>query len=247
MNKSILTILVCLCSVFGVSQVAINTTGASADESAVLDVSSTNSGFIPPVMSASQRIAISTPAEGLLVFDTDSLALFYYNGSSWKGITQSVQTAVEVGDVYLGGVVGYVYWDSIGEQHGFVVAQTDLDPSDDDQWQTLGTTTNATSLYDGKTNTATIATSNNTWMAQVDTANGWYIPSILEFRLLYSNIYIVNKALEENGYTTISAWRPYWSSTEYDGSSAWYLERNELQIKTGSKTSYKYFRAIKSF
>ncbi|MEO0725552.1 MAG: hypothetical protein AAFZ63_13490, partial [Bacteroidota bacterium] len=43
------------------AQVAINTDGASPDSSAMLDVSSTEKGFLAPRMSTSQRETISNP------------------------------------------------------------------------------------------------------------------------------------------------------------------------------------------
>ena len=57
------------------------------DPSAVLDVTSTTGGFLPPRMTAAQRIAIATPAEGLLVFQTDAKAGFYYiKNGAWTGL-----------------------------------------------------------------------------------------------------------------------------------------------------------------
>ncbi len=63
--------------------VAINTSGAAADNSAILDVSSTNKGILVPRMTAAQRTAI-TGTNGLLVYQTDGTAGFYYhNGTVW--------------------------------------------------------------------------------------------------------------------------------------------------------------------
>jgi len=60
------------------------TTGAP---SAILQASSTTKGFLPPRMNTSQMNAISSPASGLIVYNTDTLAHFYYNGSSWANMT----------------------------------------------------------------------------------------------------------------------------------------------------------------
>jgi trimeric autotransporter adhesin len=64
-------------------QVAVNTDGSSPDPSAMLDVKSTNKGLLAPRMSTAQRLAIGSPAEGLMVYDTDLHALFIYH-SGWK-------------------------------------------------------------------------------------------------------------------------------------------------------------------
>jgi len=70
------------------SNVGIGTTSPVA--SAKLEVSSTTSGFLPPRMTATQASAISTPAQGLLLFVTDTNGTFTsvgwwgYNGSTWE-------------------------------------------------------------------------------------------------------------------------------------------------------------------
>jgi len=58
--------------------------------SAALDITSTTKGFLPPRMTATQASAISTPAQGLLLFVTDtdgtftSVGWWGYNGSTWE-------------------------------------------------------------------------------------------------------------------------------------------------------------------
>jgi hypothetical protein len=70
----------------GVS-IGANTTPAA---SAVLDVVSTTGGLLPPRMTATQASAISTPAQGLLLFVSDTNGTFTsvgwwgYNGSTWE-------------------------------------------------------------------------------------------------------------------------------------------------------------------
>lgn len=65
------------------AQVGIGT--STPDASALLDVSSTTKGLLVPRMTQTQRLAISTPAAGLLVFQTSSPAgYYYYDGTSWN-------------------------------------------------------------------------------------------------------------------------------------------------------------------
>ncbi|MEL7249602.1 MAG: tail fiber domain-containing protein [Bacteroidota bacterium] len=65
------------------SQVAINTGGSDPDSSAMLDISSTDKGLLIPRMSTEERDAIATPAEGLMIYNTDDACFNYYTGSTW--------------------------------------------------------------------------------------------------------------------------------------------------------------------
>lgn len=59
--------------------------GASTiDASAKLQIDSTTKGFLPPRMTTSQRTSIVTPAEGLIVYDTDTKKSYTYDGTTWQ-------------------------------------------------------------------------------------------------------------------------------------------------------------------
>lgn len=63
--------------------IAINATGAAPAAQAMLDVSSTTKGMLAPRMSAAQRAAIATPAQGLTVYQTDAPKGFWYYQAGW--------------------------------------------------------------------------------------------------------------------------------------------------------------------
>jgi hypothetical protein len=54
--------------------------------SAMLDVYSLSKGLLVPRLTSVQRAAISTPADGLLVFDTDMEQYYYFANSTWNPI-----------------------------------------------------------------------------------------------------------------------------------------------------------------
>ncbi len=70
------------------AQVAVNTSGSVADNSAMLDVSSTNAGLLTPRMTAAQRDLIPSPATGLLVYITDDSTFYQYSGSRWEQLSK---------------------------------------------------------------------------------------------------------------------------------------------------------------
>ncbi|MCX7954184.1 MAG: hypothetical protein N3A01_03225, partial [Bacteroidales bacterium] len=68
------------------SQHAINFSGAQAHTSAMLDVSDTTKGILIPRLSTVERNSLSNPAIGLLIYNSDSKRLNYWNGSQWVEI-----------------------------------------------------------------------------------------------------------------------------------------------------------------
>ena len=60
--------------------------------SAKLDITSNNSGFLPPRMTYAQRNSIVNPATGLIVYCTDCAngEMQYYNGTSWMHMNISL-------------------------------------------------------------------------------------------------------------------------------------------------------------
>ncbi|MFH0894003.1 MAG: hypothetical protein V2A54_06175 [Bacteroidota bacterium] len=84
MKRLLLTTAVFLISMVSVfSQgVAVNTSGAAPNTSAMLDVASTTKGLLLPNMTKAQRNAIVTPATSLLIYQTDNGPGFYYNAGT---------------------------------------------------------------------------------------------------------------------------------------------------------------------
>ena len=68
------------------AQVGIGT--ITPNPSSVLDVSSTTQGMLTPRMTTAQRVAIVSPADGLMVYDTDLKTFYHYSSliTSWNVI-----------------------------------------------------------------------------------------------------------------------------------------------------------------
>ncbi len=88
MKKILLSLSVTLIGAIAINaqSVSVNTDGSTADASSILDVKSTTKGMLVPRMTTAQRTAIITPANGLLVYDTDAKSFWYYNGSVWTNL-----------------------------------------------------------------------------------------------------------------------------------------------------------------
>ena len=71
-------------SICALAQVGIGTSAPHA--SAVLEVQSTQKGLLIPRMSSTDRNAITSPATGLLIFNSTTSSFQYYTGASWAEI-----------------------------------------------------------------------------------------------------------------------------------------------------------------
>jgi len=93
-------IFVAMCTLtYSYSQVGIGTT--TPDTSSMLDIESTTKGLLIPRMTQAQRLAIGTPATGLLVYETDTTPGFwYYDGVSWTTFGADVDWTVSGTDMY---------------------------------------------------------------------------------------------------------------------------------------------------
>jgi len=66
------------------SNVGIGT--STIQSSAQLQVKSSTKGFLPPVMSNTQMNNISSPTDGLIVYDLDNGTLNVYSGGNWQAL-----------------------------------------------------------------------------------------------------------------------------------------------------------------
>lgn len=211
------------------AQVAINTNSAEADGSAMLDVQSTEKGFLPPRMTEAERNAIGSPAAGLLVWCTNCGSngeLQVYNGSAWTnmiGDAASVFTPA-IGDYYQGGVIFYLD----GSGGGLICAINDQDAGGSGiQWYNgISTTTGATAtaVGSGQANTTAIIANQGagSYAATIcdDYTGGgytdWFLPSQDELYEMYLNKAAIESTAIANGGSGFSTIYWYWSSSEFN-------------------------------
>lgn len=91
LKATLLTALLVLMTFVADAQVGIGTT--SPDASAQLDIKSDAKGILVPRLTSVLRVAIATPADGLLVYDTDTKGFWYFkSGTGWKEINDATLT-----------------------------------------------------------------------------------------------------------------------------------------------------------
>ena len=173
------------------AQVGIGTTNPNT--SAALDITSTTKGLLIPRMLAAARTAIDTPATGLMVFQTDGAAgFYYYNGSSWAEVAATSKTySVNTFYAELG---GYVIEINADGTHGLVLAMQDQGTSN---WYQANDLLSNAANHD---------------------VNGakfkdWRIPTKRELNLMFG-VYIGSNGANLNANS-------YWSSTEDGNDYAW--------------------------
>ncbi|WP_017259419.1 hypothetical protein [Pedobacter arcticus] len=103
----------------GFAQGSVGVGTATPDKSAALDVTSTTGGVLVPRLTTAQRNAIATPANGLLVYNTDDSKFNFWDKLKWSEIGESLTWFTGQGlpnndmgkldDLYLDQQTGYVY------------------------------------------------------------------------------------------------------------------------------------------
>ena len=164
----------------------------------------------------------------------------YNSQTVWYGATLTFHTPVVIGDTYGGGYVAYLYQSGdpgyvSGEYHGIIVATADL--SSGIQWWngtyiTIGST--STTMGTGVTNTANIIATQGSgsyaasicdsffWGGYFD----WCLPSLGDLDKIYDAF--------TAGLIGTFDLNMYWSSSEYNNTSAWYFDFTSLPGAVGA-------------
>jgi len=232
-----------------VQNVGVGTTSPAA--SAALDITSTTKGFLLPRMTAVQRTAIPSPAEGLIVYQTDrSRGYYYFIRGAWTSLRDE--------KTYTGLNIGWQQWmdknlDVTTYSNGDLIPYV-TDPT---AWAAL--TTGAWCYYNNDPSNNCIYGKLYNWYAVNDPRGlapvGWHVPTVAEFATLITALgggSVAGGKMKVTGTTTwlspntgatnTSGWAGlpggyrysggpfddvgsngyWWSSTSKDTNDAWY-------------------------
>jgi hypothetical protein len=260
MKKTIYTLMTALLlfSLATQAQVGVGLPASSVNASALLEVSTTAKGFLPPRMTEAQRNSIASPAAGLILWCSNcgtSGEIQVYNGSSWTNFVGGAASAAPlvVGQSYQGGIIAYIlnsgdngYDASI--KHGLIAATQDQGTSI--TWgSSISTGATSLAIGMGSSNTSAIIsamgnTGNYAAKSCRDYRGGnysdWYLPTWNELYQLYVNRGAIG------GFST----GDYWSSSQngspsYDG--AFTLMFSNGNLDNDYRSHGINVRAVRSF
>jgi len=84
-------------NIFAQNNVAINATGTPPHSSAILDVASNTKGFLIPRLTDSQRQNLKDPAQGLIIYNTSTNEINFWNGNAWRRVPTNFITNTAAG------------------------------------------------------------------------------------------------------------------------------------------------------
>ena len=162
-----------------------------------------------------------------------------------------------IGQEFGGGVIFHLWKDSLGVEHGLIVATTNQ--SNTEAWSNVANVvigTSAQSTWDGLSNSNAITGQAGHLYGAANIClnlvsggqSDWYLPSIDELSLLWHNRFNINKTLSTiSGASTLPISAYYWSSTENNLSTAWRFYFSDGGATYTIKNGTQSVRAIRAF
>jgi uncharacterized protein (TIGR02145 family) len=164
---------------------------SNPDDAALLEISSTSKGFLPPRMTTSEMNAITNPPEGLVIYNTSLKTLCCYDGSQWTHSSDGKSCGLidYGGQIYKTVIIGFQCWmaENINIGTWISTPQDQIDNETIEKYCYLNSETNC-DTYGGlyKWNEAM------NWVtdegAQGICPDGWHIATDEEWKILEGNI-----------------------------------------------------------
>ena len=183
MKKTLILLAIFTSIVATAQSVGINADGSAANASAMLDVSSTTKGFLPPRMTTTERDLIASPATGLVLFNTTTNGLEIKSCTGWTSLTTPSTKAVFLPTI----VIGTQQWmeknlDVVTYRNGDIIPQV----TDATAW--AGLTTGAWCYYNNDLENGAIYGKLYNWFAVNDSRGlapkGWHVATDVEWTIL---------------------------------------------------------------
>jgi uncharacterized protein (TIGR02145 family) len=194
------------------SRVGIGT--VTPHNSAVLDVSSTRGGFLPPRMTMAERNFIPSPAAGLTIWNTTCSELQVFDGTSWKNMTGGIACSYNGPTVQICGQIWMLKnLDASNYRNGDPIPHvTNLAT-----WASL--TTGAWCYYVNNSGYGPLLGKLYNWYAVTDprglAPEGWHIPNDFEWQNLgicLGGDAVAGGKMKETGFT-------YWTSPNFSATN----------------------------
>jgi uncharacterized protein (TIGR02145 family) len=210
-------LLICFIAIsITISAQSVGIGTSTPEASAQLDVSSTTKGFLPPRMTAEERIAISSPAEGLLIYQTNApVGFYFYKGAVWTRLSETT-TSTNGGASPIVTICCQSWMTKNLDVATYRNGDTIPEVTDAAEWAAL--TTGAYCYYDNDSATyaATYGKLYN-WYAVNDprglAPEGWHIPTDFEWTTLSNCLGgTAGGAMKETGTT-------HWQSPNTDATN----------------------------
>ncbi len=171
------------------AQVSITADSSSTNASSILEIRSTDKGFLPPRMTTVERDAIISPAVGLIIYNTDDKNLQFFDGILWSSPTGEFICGYQMADAednaYSTILIGTQCWMAENLAYLPQVSPSSQGNNTDPYYYVYG--------YQGSNVAEARATDNyqnygvlyNWTSAQNACPEGWHLPTDAEWTILY--------------------------------------------------------------